>query len=65
MIVSYQAHQDSISQLEFHPWYPIVLTGSYDDSLKLWSAQNRSLICQYTVYIEYVNYYIESLPISI
>ena len=52
MIVSYQAHQDSISQVEFHPWYPIVLTGSYDDSLKLWSAQNRSLICQYNVYIK-------------
>ena len=52
MIVSYQAHQDSISQVEFHPWYQIVLSVSYDDILKLLYPQNRSLICQYNVYIE-------------
>lgn len=49
VIVSYSAHTDSISQIAFHPWDHVVLTASYDDSFKLWSAQDRSLISQYNV----------------
>lgn len=53
-VVSYKAHTDSISQIAFHPWKPVILTGGYDNCIKFWSIQNRSMYYQLNVGIESV-----------
>ena len=48
-VVSYHAHNDSVAQVSFHPWFNTIMTSGYDESLRLWCARDRVLLHQYNV----------------
>ena len=48
-IASFSTHNDSLSQIDFDPLYPVVVTAGYDDCVRLWDMRTRSCLYQQTV----------------